>query len=148
MRGVRQPYGDPPGRLRFLHRLRGGGRLRLSHAGVSTRWGREPQAPGTLTGGEPDSGGDVHARRRFVRGTLALPAAVGDARYNVAQRDTFGVFNARLGLETDNYHVVVFAENLFDKKYIAEAIPAIEFGGSFISPGGRRLIGVEAGVKF
>jgi iron complex outermembrane receptor protein len=79
---------------------------------------------------------------------LALPAAVGDARYNVAQRDTFGVFNARLGLETDNYHVVVFAENLFDKKYIAEAIPAIEFGGSFISPGGRRLIGVEAGVKF
>ncbi len=79
---------------------------------------------------------------------LALPGVVGNARYDVAQRDTFGVFNARLGLETDNYHLVVFAENLFDKKYIAEAIPAIEFGGSFISPGGRRLIGVEAGVKF
>lgn len=79
---------------------------------------------------------------------LALPGVVGNARYDVAQRDTFGVFNARLGLETDRYHLVAFAENLFDKKYIAEAIPAIEFGGSFISPGGRRLIGVEAGVKF
>lgn len=79
---------------------------------------------------------------------LALPGFVGNARYDVAQRETFGVFNARLGLETDRYHLVAFAENLFDKKYIAEAIPAIEFGGSFISPGGRRLIGVEAGVKF
>lgn len=79
---------------------------------------------------------------------LALPGVVGNARYDVAQRDTFGVFNARLGFETDRYHLVAFAENLFDKKYIAEAIPAIEFGGSFISPGGRRLIGVEAGVKF
>ncbi|MEY4056603.1 MAG: hypothetical protein RL519_1938 [Pseudomonadota bacterium] len=79
---------------------------------------------------------------------LALPGFVGNAKYDVAQRDTFGVFNARLGFETDKYHLVAFAENLFDKKYIAEAIPAIEFGGSFISPGGRRLIGVEAGVKF
>jgi iron complex outermembrane receptor protein len=79
---------------------------------------------------------------------LALPAVVGNARYDVAQRDTFGVFNARLGLETDRYHLVVFAENLFNKKYIAEAIPAIEFGGSFITPGARRLIGVEAGAKF
>jgi iron complex outermembrane receptor protein len=73
---------------------------------------------------------------------------VGNARYDVAQRDKFGVFNARLGFETDRYHLVAFAENLFNKRYIAEAIPAIEFGGSFISPGGRRLIGVEAGMKF
>lgn len=79
---------------------------------------------------------------------LALPAVVGNARYNVAKRDSFGVFNARLGIETDRYHLVAFAENLFNKKYIAEAIPAIEFGGSFISPAGRRLIGVEAGAKF
>jgi iron complex outermembrane receptor protein len=37
---------------------------------------------------------------------------------------------------------------MLNRKYIAEAIPAIEFGGSFISPGGRRLIGVEVGYKF
>ena len=40
------------------------------------------------------------------------------------------------------------ANNVFDKKYVAEAIPAIEFGGSFISPGARRLVGVEVGAKF
>ena len=79
---------------------------------------------------------------------LALPAAVGDARYNLAKRNSFGVFNARLGIETDQFHITAFAENLFDKKYLAEVIPAIEFGGSFISPGGRRLIGVEVGAKF
>lgn len=41
-----------------------------------------------------------------------------------------------------------FAENLFDERYPAEDIPAIEFGGSFISPGSRRVIGVEAGINF
>ncbi len=79
---------------------------------------------------------------------LALPAVVGNARYDITRRDAFGVFNARIGLESDRFHVAVFAENLFDKKYIAEAIPAIEFGGSFISPGARRLVGVEAGMTF
>jgi iron complex outermembrane recepter protein len=79
---------------------------------------------------------------------LALPGVVGDAKYDVAQRDTFGVLNLRAGIQSDRYSLMFFAENLTDKKYIAEAIPAIEFGGSFISPGARRLIGVEAGVKF
>ena len=79
---------------------------------------------------------------------LALPAVVGNARYNVAQRDTFGVLNLRAGFQSDRYSLMFFAENLTDKAYIAEAIPAIEFGGSFISPGARRLLGVEAGMKF
>ncbi len=79
---------------------------------------------------------------------LALPGFVGDAKYDVAQRDTFGVLNLRAGIQSDRYSLMFFAENLTDKKYIAEAIPAIEFGGSFISPGARRLIGVEAGMKF
>ena len=79
---------------------------------------------------------------------LALPAVVGNAGYGIARRDSFGVFNGRIGLENERFNIAVFAENLFDKKYLNEAIPAIEFGGSFISPGARRLIGVEAGVKF
>ncbi|WP_379545195.1 TonB-dependent receptor [Qipengyuania sp. DSG2-2] len=79
---------------------------------------------------------------------LALPGFVGDARYDVAQRDAFGVFNLRAGIDTGQFSVTVFAENLFNEKYINEAIPAIEFGGSFISPGARRLIGVEIGAKF
>jgi iron complex outermembrane receptor protein len=79
---------------------------------------------------------------------LALPAFVGNARYDVAKRDAFGVLNLRFGLEADNWNIAVFADNMLDRKYVAEAIPAIEFGGSFISPGARRLIGVEAGFKF
>lgn len=79
---------------------------------------------------------------------LALPAAVGDARYNVARREAFGVLNLRAGVRTGNFSVDVFANNLLDKQYLNEVIPAIEFGGSFISPGARRMIGVEAGYKF
>jgi iron complex outermembrane recepter protein len=79
---------------------------------------------------------------------LALPAVVGNANYSVARRDAFGVFDLRAGIESDRLRLTLFASNLFDKKYINEAIPAIEFGGSFISPGARRLVGVEAGYKF
>lgn len=77
-----------------------------------------------------------------------LPPSFGNARYDVAKRDAFGVLNLRAGITTPNYRIAVFADNLLDRKYIAEAIPAIEFGGSFISPGARRLIGVEVGASF
>jgi len=79
---------------------------------------------------------------------LALPGEVGNARYDVAKRDAFGVMNVRAGITTDRYRISVFADNLFDRKFVAEAIPAIEFGGSFITPGARRLIGVEVGASF
>jgi iron complex outermembrane receptor protein len=80
--------------------------------------------------------------------SFAAPSFVGDARYDVARRDAFGVLNLRAGIETDRFSIAFFADNLLDRKYIVEAIPAIEFGGSFISPGPRRLMGVEAGFKF
>jgi iron complex outermembrane receptor protein len=79
---------------------------------------------------------------------LALPGFVGDADYSVARRRKFGVVNARTGLATERFSIAVFGNNLFDKKYLNEAIPAIEFGGSFISPGQSRLIEVEGSVKF
>lgn len=79
---------------------------------------------------------------------LALPGFVGDARYDVNQRRTFGVLDLRAGVQTDRWHVTAFVNNFLDEKYLAEVIPAIEFGGSFISPGPRRLYGVELGYKF
>lgn len=79
---------------------------------------------------------------------LVLPGFVGNAKYDVSKRNTFGVLNLRAGIEYGDFRIAAFANNATDKKYIAEAIPAIEFGGSFISPGARRLIGVEAGYKF
>jgi iron complex outermembrane receptor protein len=79
---------------------------------------------------------------------LMLPAFVGDGDFTVAERDEFGVFNLRAGVRGENWNLTFFANNLFDERYAAEVIPAIEFGGSFISPGARRVIGVEAGVNF
>ncbi|MEY4270527.1 MAG: hypothetical protein RLZZ58_1743 [Pseudomonadota bacterium] len=79
---------------------------------------------------------------------FAAPPVVGNGGYGAAKRDAFGVLNLRVGLEGDNWTVTAFADNLLDRKYINEAIPAIEFGGSFISPGARRLMGVEVGYKF
>lgn len=79
---------------------------------------------------------------------FAAPPIVGNASYLAARRDAFGVLNTRFGIEGKSWNLAVFANNLLDRKYINEAIPAIEFGGSFISPGARRLIGVEAGFKF
>ncbi|WFL76397.1 TonB-dependent receptor [Altererythrobacter arenosus] len=77
-----------------------------------------------------------------------LPAEWGNARYDVAKRDAFGVLNVRGGVEIGNFSIFAFGENVLNKKYVAEVIPAIEFGGSFISPGGRALYGVEVGYKF
>ncbi|WP_084583859.1 TonB-dependent receptor [Sphingomonas azotifigens] len=79
---------------------------------------------------------------------LALPASFGDARFDRSRRDAFGVLDLRLGLEGAKWKVSAFANNFLDRNYVAEVIPAIEFGGSFIAPGARRLYGVELGYKF
>jgi iron complex outermembrane receptor protein len=79
---------------------------------------------------------------------LALPAVVGNARYDINRRDTFRVLDLRAGLQWDRWRLSVFANNVLNEKYLAEVIPAIEFGGSFISPGARRLYGVELGYRF
>ena len=79
---------------------------------------------------------------------LALPAFVGDADYSITRRDEFGVLDVRIGVEFENISVVAFAENLTDENYLNEVIPAIEFGGSFISPGGLQRFGVELGYEF
>nr|WP_298925398.1 TonB-dependent receptor [uncultured Erythrobacter sp.] len=79
---------------------------------------------------------------------LALPDFVGNANYGVAQREAFGVLNVRAGVEIGDFTASVFAENVLNREYLNEVIPAIEFGGSFISPGARRLIGAEVGFRF
>lgn len=79
---------------------------------------------------------------------LGLPGFVGNARYDVNQRDTFGVLDVRVGLQGERWRITAFANNLLNERYLAEVIPAIEFGGSFISPGARRLYGLELGYRF
>ncbi len=79
---------------------------------------------------------------------LALPAFVGDADYSITERNAFGVLDLRFGFEGENWNITAFADNLLNEEYLNEVIPAIEFGGSFISPGQLRRFGVEAGFKF
>lgn len=79
---------------------------------------------------------------------LGLPSFVGDADYSITRRDAFDVVDARIGVQTDRWSLFAYAENLFNKKYLSEVITAAEFGGSFISPGGRQRFGVELGYKF
>ncbi|ATW03064.1 TonB-dependent receptor [Sphingorhabdus sp. YGSMI21] len=79
---------------------------------------------------------------------LALPAFVGDADMSITERDAFGVLDLRFGLEGENWNITAFADNLLDKRYLNEVITAVEFGGSFVSPGGLRRFGVEVGYKF
>lgn len=76
------------------------------------------------------------------------PALFGQADYSRTKRDKFDTVDLRLGVEAENWSIVGYARNLFNEKYLAEVIPAPEFGGSFIHPAARRSYGVEATVKF
>jgi iron complex outermembrane receptor protein len=64
------------------------------------------------------------------------------------RRDTYTTIDLRVGLQSDNWSVTAFAKNLANSKHLEEVIPAPEFGGSFISPAARRLVGVDASIKF
>ena len=66
----------------------------------------------------------------------------------MARRKAYGIVNLRAGIQSDQFGLSVFASNVFDKQYLNEVITAVEFGGSFITPGTRRMIGVEGSFKF
>jgi len=63
-------------------------------------------------------------------------------------RDAFSLVNVRAGVEGEQWGVSAFVNNLMDKEFLNEIIPAPEFGGSFVSPGTRRAWGVEAYYRF
>lgn len=65
-----------------------------------------------------------------------------------SQRAAFGILNLRGTVSTKNFHVSLFANNALAKKYLAEVIPAPEFGGDFVSPGATAYYGAEIGFKF
>ncbi|MEM1241918.1 MAG: TonB-dependent receptor, partial [Cyanobacteria bacterium P01_H01_bin.26] len=49
---------------------------------------------------------------------------------NVIEQDPYAVVNARLGYEFDQYGVYLFANNLFDTRYIAQGFDFSAFGGT------------------
>jgi iron complex outermembrane receptor protein len=70
------------------------------------------------------------------------------ANYDIAKRDPYSLVNLRAGVSSDRWSLVGFISNAFDESFLNEVIPAPEFGGSFISPGTERRVGVEATLRF
>jgi iron complex outermembrane receptor protein len=66
--------------------------------------------------------------------------------YAGAERQAFSTSNLRLGFSGPHFELMGFVDNIFDKRYLAEVIPAPEFGGSFASQGPGRLYGLELTV--
>ena len=80
----------------------------------------------------------------------AFTAAFGGilGNFNTQARKTFTLLNARLGYRQGNWDVTAWARNLSNKHWLAEVIPAPEFGGSFIHEGTGRSIGVDFNYRF
>ena len=68
--------------------------------------------------------------------------------YDKTQRDEYDTVNLRMGIKGDNYTLVAYAKNLTDEDYLAEVIPAPEFGGSFAHAGTQRRVGLELTYQF
>jgi iron complex outermembrane receptor protein len=68
--------------------------------------------------------------------------------YSKTERAAFTVLNARIGIETKIWELTAWAQNLANKQYLAEVIPAPEFGGSFVHEGLGRALGLEFSYHF
>ncbi len=73
---------------------------------------------------------------------------LGRANYTPSQRDAYTTTDLRVGVEHKGWTVTAFGQNIFDERYLAEVIPAPEFGGIFISPGAGSRYGVSLGYRF
>lgn len=67
--------------------------------------------------------------------------------FSKTYRDPYQLFNARLGMQSAHWSVSLWGRNLGDKKFLAEVIPAPEFGGSFIFAGNGRSYGIQVGFR-
>ncbi|HXS92769.1 MAG TPA: TonB-dependent receptor [Steroidobacteraceae bacterium] len=68
--------------------------------------------------------------------------------YSKTSRDAFSVVNARLGISADKWEVTAWARNLTDEEYLAEVIPAPEFGGTFSHEAPGMAIGLDLKYSF
>ncbi|HEY0939832.1 MAG TPA: TonB-dependent receptor [Steroidobacter sp.] len=68
--------------------------------------------------------------------------------YSKTSRDAFTVLNARAGISTDQWQVMAWARNLTDEDYLAEVIPAPEFGGGFAHQAPGRGFGLDLKYSF
>ncbi len=75
-------------------------------------------------------------------------AGFGQGNFTKQYRAAYAVTNLHVSLSGANWDVTAWGDNLTDKRYLAEIIPAPEFGGSFIHDSYGRSYGVNVSYKF
>ncbi|MGJ3251634.1 MAG: TonB-dependent receptor domain-containing protein [Elainellaceae cyanobacterium] len=66
---------------------------------------------------------------------------------NTLQQDSYAIVNARLGYEFEQVGIYVFANNIFDTKYFAQAADFAPFG-FLVAPGAPATVGVQVRGQF
>ena len=62
--------------------------------------------------------------------------------------DGYELLDATITYDAGDYSIALIGRNLTDEEYLAEVIPAPEFGGSFAHEGTSRRIGLELTYQF
>jgi iron complex outermembrane recepter protein len=72
----------------------------------------------------------------------------GQGEFSKQVRDPYALVNARLTLQSDSWGVTAWGRNITDEDYLAEIIPAPEFGGSFVHDAPGSSYGLEVNFRF
>ncbi|MDH3482519.1 MAG: TonB-dependent receptor, partial [Gammaproteobacteria bacterium] len=68
--------------------------------------------------------------------------------FSKTKRDAYDTLDLRIGLEGERWSATAWGRNITDEEYLAEVIPAAEFGGSFIHPAALATYGVDFSYRF
>jgi iron complex outermembrane receptor protein len=72
----------------------------------------------------------------------------GEGEFSKMKRDPYAVLNLRISLQGERWGVTAWGRNIADEEYLAEIIPAPEFGGSFIHNAPGDSYGLDLNFKF
>jgi len=72
----------------------------------------------------------------------------GQGEFSKQKRDPYTVLNLRVTLAGDRWGVTAWGRNVADEEYLAEIIPAPEFGGSFIHNAPGDSYGLDVNFRF
>lgn len=93
---------------------------------------------------------NIAAQYRSESGILGRLEVIGFGNtffddLNTIDQGAFALVNARLGYEFDNYGIYLFADNLFDTRYVTQAF---DFGNTIAVYGAPRTFGVQVRANF
>jgi iron complex outermembrane receptor protein len=72
----------------------------------------------------------------------------GQGEFSKMKRAPYSVLNLRVSLQGERWRVTAWGRNLADEEYLAEIIPAPEFGGSFIHDAPGDSYGLDVEFRF